>query len=98
MTKNRLPFYSMHPYVRSRPAFWLSTNGLARAHDVWVLLKPEDRREHRKLIKNGNIGYLVKPVRYATLRQQLGLAGNGKQAHAGSVAPGSGPASRRQGA
>jgi signal transduction histidine kinase/CheY-like chemotaxis protein len=72
--------------VCEQPADLLAlANDLARGHNVWVLLKPEDRREHRKLMKNGKIGYLVKPVRYATLRQQLGLAGNGKQAHAGSL-------------
>lgn len=72
--------------VCEQPAELLDlANGLARSHNVWVLLKPEDRREHRKLMKNGKIGYLVKPVRYVTLRQQLGFAGNGKQADAGKL-------------
>jgi hypothetical protein len=56
------------------------TTRLSREHSVWVLLKPEERREHRKLMEGGNIGYLVKPVRYATLRQQLGISDAGKQA------------------
>jgi signal transduction histidine kinase/CheY-like chemotaxis protein len=61
------------------------TTRLSREHSVWVLLKPEERREHRKLMEGGNIGYLVKPVRYATLRQQLGISDAGKPGHVGAL-------------
>lgn len=42
------------------------------AHKLWLVLKPEERRTYQKLIEGGELGYLVKPVRPATLMAQLG--------------------------
>ena len=44
---------------------------LSEIADVWVLLKPEERRAYRKLIDDVRIGYLLKPTRRATLRAQF---------------------------
>ncbi len=42
--------------------------------EVWVILRPEDRRFCRELIEDARLGYLLKPARRATLMQQLGSA------------------------
>jgi signal transduction histidine kinase/CheY-like chemotaxis protein len=39
---------------------------------VWVILRPEDRRFYRDLINDERLSYLLKPARRATLAQQLG--------------------------
>ena len=45
---------------------------LERVGEVWVLLRPEERRVYRQVMEDPGIGYLVKPVRNATLVQQVG--------------------------
>ena len=50
--------------------------GLASAHavqaaGVWILLKPEERRQYREILEDARFGYLLKPARRVTLVQQL---------------------------
>ena len=38
---------------------------------IWIILRPEDRRSCRDLIEDARLGYLLKPVRRASLVSQL---------------------------
>ena len=38
---------------------------------VWVLLRPEERKDHLKLLRAPFAGYLLSPLRHATLLQRL---------------------------
>ena len=51
---------------------WHNANGHRQsgAH-VWLLLQPEQRRRLRELLEGPAVGYLLKPVRRATLLKQL---------------------------
>ena len=53
-----------------RQAQRLKAKGLAPS-PIWVLLKAEDRRENRRILQSAIAGYLIQPLRRATLLSQL---------------------------
>ena len=57
--------------AKNRDQVFKMAEELSEIVDVWVLLKPEERRAYRKLIDDVRIGYLLKPTRRATFREQF---------------------------
>ena len=57
--------------AKNRDQVFKLAEELSEIADVWVLLKPEERRAYRKLIDDVRIGYLLKPTRRATLLAQF---------------------------
>lgn len=57
--------------AKNRDQVFKMAEELSEIVDVWVLLKPEERRAYRKLIDDVRIGYLLKPTRRATFLEQL---------------------------
>ncbi len=41
-------------------------------HNIWVLLKADERREYRQLLQAPFVGYLLNPLRRSTILAQLG--------------------------
>jgi CheY-like chemotaxis protein/two-component sensor histidine kinase len=53
---------------------WAARKSLARSNStVWVLLRPEERKHNEDLLKAPFAGYLLQPVRQATLLGQLAM-------------------------
>ncbi len=57
--------------AKNRDQVFKMAEELSEIVEVWVLLKPEERRAYRKLIDDVRIGYILKPTRRATFLAQF---------------------------
>lgn len=65
-------FICAHPYF-AMLSKWASQrkSGKGPAPIVWVLLRPEERKDHLDLLRAPFAGYLLSPLRHATLLERL---------------------------